>query len=106
MPLLGTLLVNLFGSLSGFLALYFAKRVAVIAAAIVAAGGLLVTLTAAISGAITGVLAAMPAHSMLGTGFYLAIPSNGPAVAAFCLLVDSSIAVYRLAMDHVRIASS
>lgn len=105
MPLLGALLVNLFGALSSFLALYFAKRVAVVAAAIAAAGTLLAALTAGITGAIGGIASALPAHSMLLTGFYLAIPSNGPAVLAFVLLVDSSIAVYRLAMDHVRIAS-
>jgi hypothetical protein len=106
MPVLGTLLVNLFGALSSFLALYFAKRVAVVAAAIAAAGTLLLTLTGAITAALAGIASALPSDSMLMTGFYLAIPSNGPAVLAFVLLVDSSIAVYRLAMDHVRIAAA
>lgn len=105
MPILGALLVNLFGGLSAFLASFLTARASVVVAAVAASVVILATLTTAITAALAALSATLPAHPAVLTGLYFSIPDNGPAVMAFCLLVDGSIAVYRLAMDKVRIVA-
>lgn len=104
MPLLGGLMVSLFGGLASFLASVIGMRAAVLLAGITASLGMLATLTAAITAALAGLVAAMPTESGFLTGLYFAVPDNGPAVIAFVLMVDGSLAVYRLGMDKVRMA--
>lgn len=104
MPILGTLLVTLFGALAEFFGLWMAKRVAIATAAITAFLALLTVLGAALSGLAAGVLYALPADSAFATGLYFAIPTNGPACMAIWLAVDAACGAYRIGIFQVRTA--
>lgn len=106
MPVLGALMVNLFAGLASFFSGFLAAKAAILVAALAASALALTTLTVAITAGLATITATLPDHPMVATGLYFAIPENGPAVMAFCLLVDASIAVYRLAMDKVRMGVS
>lgn len=102
MPILGTLLVTLFGALAQFFGLWMAKRVAVATAAITAFVTLLGVLGAALSGLAAGMVYALPSDSAFATGLYFGIPSNGPACMALWLAVDAACGAYRIGIFQVR----
>lgn len=104
MPLLGSLLVSLFGSVAVFLAKFVGVRVAGMAAAFAT----FTALTAAVYVA-AGVLAATVAASFPGivmTGVWLFVPDNAPLCVSAMLATDVMVALYRWNLGGLRLVSS
>jgi hypothetical protein len=104
MPLLGGLLVTLFGGLATWLTGFLSLRVAIAAAGIAAFSALTLALFAAASGLASGITAAFP--SIVMTGVWLMVPDNAIPCIAAIISCDTAMAIYRWNVTNVNIATS
>lgn len=103
MPILGGLLVSLFGSLATFLTKFLAVRAAAVVAAIAAFLTLTLGLYAAAAAAHATLTVAFP--SMLMTGVWLMVPDNAGICLGALIATDTAVALYRWNVENLHIAS-
>lgn len=103
MPLLGSLLVTLFGSIASFLVKFLGVRLAAITAAIATYTTLTLALYAAMAAAAQGIAAAFP--SLWLTGIWIMVPDNAGACLSACILADTAVALYRWNMGSLQLAA-
>jgi len=103
MPILGSLLVTLFGGLATF----FVRFLAVRAAAVTAAIATFVALTAALYGSALALQAGLEVAfpSIVLTGVWLFVPDNAVACLAACIGCDTACALYRWNTGTLRLAA-
>lgn len=101
MPLLATLLGNLFVSIASFFATYIGKKAAIAMTAIATLATLTSGMYAALALLLNGISAGLPAISGASIGFWVAAPDNLPACISAILSVDTTIALYRWSMRNV-----
>lgn len=106
MPLLGSLLVSLFGGLASFFAQWLTKKAAMVAAGLTTFGALNLALFAAFSAAINAVQSSMPGGASIATGVWLAIPDNGALCFATAIACDGAVALYRWNVGALKLAAS
>jgi len=104
MPLLGSLVVTLFGGIASFLVRFLAVKAAAVAAAVATFGALTVALYAAASGAATAIAVAFP--PVMLTGVWLFVPDNAVACMAACIACDTAVALYRWNTGTLKLAAS
>lgn len=104
MPILGSLLVSLFGGLATFLAQWMAKKAAFAVAAIATFGALTIALYGGLAALIAGLLVAFPG-GIPGTFLWLAVPDSAPVAVASCIAADTAIALYTWNSENLRLAS-
>jgi hypothetical protein len=92
----GALIASLFGSISGFFALWMAKKTAFGIAGVAIFLGLTATLMAAITVAINTVLAVIPLPESYVFGFWYFMPENLPACASLVISAHVASAIYRM----------
>lgn len=103
MPILGALLVSLFGGMLSFFVKFLAVRAAAVAAALTAflvTIGLFYTAAAA---AYVSIATAFPAIVM--TGVWLFVPDNAGVCLAAIIATDTAAALYRWNMEGLHIAT-
>lgn len=93
MPLLGSLLVSLVGSLAGFFAKYVGSKMAMGLASVAALGIMLTALLALMRSTIAA-LAPVIADNNFGVGLGIAIPPNASACFTAWLTVWSACTLY------------
>lgn len=95
MPVLGALVVSLFGSLAAFFAKWMAARTAVGVAGLAVFAALTLAFTAAISTAISTVAfsGSLPAPVILGMSYFA--PDNLPLCIATIFAADIAAGLYR-----------
>lgn len=105
MPLLGALLSTLFGSIASFIALVWAKKLAVTTIAVAAFAASLVALMAVFNGLVAPLVAAMFSTQygqFLGLAF--------PPIAGSCLAALSACwgacALYKLKIQSIKMSAS
>lgn len=103
MPILGSLLVSLFGGLAGFFVKFLGVRAAAVAAALTTFGTLTVALYAAVAAVAAGLQTTFPAIVL--TGVWLFVPDNATACVAACIACDSLCALYRWNTGTLKIAA-
>ncbi|MBS0370814.1 MAG: DUF5455 family protein [Proteobacteria bacterium] len=101
MPLLATLLTNLFGALAGWLAQFVGKKLAVALSAVATLGALTATFYGAMSALLNGVAAQIPDMPGAQIGMWVACPANLPACYAAILSCDTTVALYRWSMKNL-----
>lgn len=104
MPLLGGLLVTLFGSLATWLAGFLPLRIAIAAAGIAAFGALTVALFTAMSALAAGIAGTFPTIVM--TGVWFMVPDNTAPCLSAIIACDTAVAIYRWNVSNVNIATS
>lgn len=105
MPLVGGLLVTLFGALAEFFMRWFGKKVAFAAAAVATFTALTVAMWAAITAALIGVSVSFPGGSAVTTGVWLMVPDNAPACLSAIFAIDSASYLYRWNVKNLEMAS-
>lgn len=104
MPLLGALLINLFGGLAAYLAQFFTQKVAVATAISLLLGSLLVgvyvTLRAALA-AVTG--AAANIHPMFGAGVQMIVGATGPGLLTSYIALWVGMELYKWKLTIVQL---
>lgn len=103
MPLIATLLANLFGSLAGWLATFVGKKLAVAMTAIATLAGLTATLYGALSVLLNGIASSVPNLPGATIGIWVACPDNLPACFAAIMSCDVTVALYRWSVKNVGI---
>lgn len=103
MPLLATLLANLFGSLAGWLATFVGKKLAVAMTAVATLGGLTATFYGALSLLLNGIAANVPDMPGAQIGMWVACPNNLPTCFAAIMSCDVTVALYRWSVKNIGI---
>lgn len=93
---MGTLLAGLFGSISGFFALWMAKKTALGLAGVAVFLALTATLMAAITASINTVLAVIPLPDSFVFGFWYFMPENLPVCASLVIAAHVAASIYRV----------
>lgn len=103
MPLLGALLVNLFGGLASFLAQYITKKAANVTAYIAVS----LTLVAALWAALLGVVSAVAIPSLPGvqTGLWLANAGALSGLVAVIITTEVTITAFRYQREAAKVAA-
>lgn len=104
MPLIGTLLVSLFGQMSGFLALYVGRKVAVAAASVTCLGLLYVAILACFHEIVTPLLGALFATAY-GAALGLAFPPIAGTCMSAWILSEACTAAFRLNTESLKLAA-
>ena len=104
MPVLGGLIVSLFGGLASFFVRFIGVRLAAIDAAVGTWGALTVALYTA-AGAVSATLSAtFPPFIM--TGVWLFVPDNAVACVSAAMMCDTLVALYRWNTGTLRLAAA
>ena len=103
MPLLAAMLSGIFTSIAGFFASFVGKKLAVAMTAIATLTTLTVGLYGALSLALNGIAAQVPALPGAQIGIWVAVPDNLPTCFAAILSTDTVIALYRWSMNNLKI---
>lgn len=106
MPILGSLLVSMFGGLVGFFTQWLTKKVAIGVAAVATFTALTLTLWSAIGAAMMTVVAVVPSDSALLIGLWVAWPDNAHTCIAATIAADTAIALYKWNTESLRILST
>ena len=104
MPLIGTLLVSLFGQMAGFMALYVGRKIAVAAAAVACLALLYTAVLVCFHEIVTPLLAAL-----FTTAYGAALGLAFPPIAGTCLsawtLSEACLAAFRLNTESLKLAA-
>ncbi len=103
MPLLGGLLVSLFGGLLTFFVKFLAVRGAAVAAALATFAALWAVVFTAASVAASSVTMAFPTMAM--TGVWLFVPDNAPVCLAAILSIDTAALMYKWNYTGLQLAT-
>lgn len=103
MPLLATLLSNLFGAVAGWLATFVGKRLAVGMTAVATLAGLTATFYGAMSLLLNGIAAGVPSMPGAEIGMWVACPNNLPVCFSAILSCDVTVALYRWSLKNIGI---
>jgi hypothetical protein len=105
MPLLGALLVNLFGAIASFFGLWLTKKAAIVTAALAVFAALTVGLMAALAAAITAALEleALPDAVIFGMSYFM--PGNFPGLFSAVIAAEVAIALYRWNVKNLELAT-
>lgn len=103
MPLLGSLLVTLFGGMLSFFVKFLAVRGAAVAAALATFAISIGAFYAAIQAAYATIATAFPA--MVMTGVWLFIPDNAGVCLVAIVATDTAAALYRWNLETIHIAT-
>lgn len=101
MPLLAALIINIASALSGWLATYVTKKLAVGMAAIAVLSGLLLGLYATLSLLLNSIASAFPAMPGASIGIWVAVPDMLPACFSAIISTDTAIALFRWSYRNV-----
>jgi mannitol-specific phosphotransferase system IIBC component len=104
MPLLGSLIISLFGGIASFLVRFLAVRAAAVTAAVATFTALTVALYAVVAGLAAGIAATFP--GLVLTGVWLFVPDNAVACFAACIACDTACALYRWNTGTLKLAAS
>lgn len=103
MPLLGALLVSLFGQLAGFFATYVTKKAANVAAFVTLSLALTAALWTALLALIAGV--SWPSLPGVATGLYLANAGAFAGLVSTVIATEVSITAYRYNLEAAKIVA-
>lgn len=103
MPLLGSMLINLFTGLITYFCQWFTKKVAIGAAAVATFSALTLVLWAAIGAVMGTIVYAVPGDSAFMTGLWVALPGNASACFAATIAADTAVALYKWNQENLRL---
>jgi hypothetical protein len=107
MPLLGGLLITLFGGIASFLVQFIAKKAALAIAAVATFGLLTAGLIAGLQLLVAGLITAFPeSNPVFLSMLWVAIPDNAAACVSVCIATDTACALYRWNAANVKLAAS
>ena len=104
MPLIGTLLVSLFGQMSGFMALYVGRKIAVAAASVVCLGLLYTAVLVCFHEIVTPLVSALFVTSY-GAALALAFPPMAGTCMSAWVLSEACTAAFRLNTESLKLAA-
>jgi len=106
MPILGALLVSLFGGVATFLSQFLVKKAAFAVAAIAAFSLLTVGLYVGMSALLTGLLLVFPETGpVILTFIWVAVPDVVPVAVSAMIAADTASALYRWNTGNLRLAT-
>lgn len=103
MPLLGSLIVSVFGGLAAFLVRFLAVRAAAVAAAVGTFAALTGAIYASAAALVAGIAATFPAIVL--TGVWLFVPDNAGVCLAAVIACDTACALYRWNTGTLKLAA-
>jgi len=101
MPALAALIPALVSAISGFLALMFAKKLAIAVAAVAVMGTLLTAFVASMNALLQTVVVAFP-QPEFATFLWVMFPPEVQVAVTACLACDLACALYRFNMETVK----
>lgn len=102
MPLLGYLLIGIFGNLAQFLVSFVGKKLAIGLSAVAALTTLMVGMYAALSLVLNSIVAQVPNLPGAAIGIWVAVPDNLPACFSAILATDTTIALFRWSVKNLQ----